>query len=375
MDWKALIGHKDRDTLLAEALEELRASGSRLTNLNVGGVFRTLAELSMQGVSDLYDLLAAVVPQGFASHATGQWLDAKCAEVGLMRRPDQKTEGLVIFGRASAGTSVQIPAGTIVQTAAGVDPELRFVVTEDTSIPSDQLEYPVPVRAEFPGSQYNVGAGLITALVTYILGVDYVRNDADWITVEGADEETDDSLRARYYLRWKEIAQPGNKESYISWAMQVPGVTSVTVNDNLPRGQGTVDVIIYGSGGPPSQALIDQVAAYIETKRPLCANVLVKGPTEVVTNISVSIIVHPTYGDAVAIRETALSYIRGLLGAETVPGITPLRIGESLYRAKIVALLMGIPNVLSVSMIAPAADVIAQADQLVTLGTLEVTAS
>jgi uncharacterized phage protein gp47/JayE len=372
VDWKTLIGHKDRDTLLAGALSELKASGSKITNLNAGGVFRTLAELSMQGAADLYDLLTAVVPQGFASDATGQWLDAKCAEVGIARKPATKTEGLVVFGRAAAGSSVVVPAGAIGQTASGLDPELRFVVTEETVIPAAELEYPVPVRAEFAGADYNVGAGLIATLVTYIYGVDYVRNDADWITTEGADEETDDSLRARYFLRWLEIAQPGNKDSYVFWAMSVAGVTSVTVDDAQPRGQGTVDVIIYGSGAP-SQALIDAVTEYIEDRRPLCANVLVKAPTELLTNVAVVITVHPTYGDAAAIAATATSYIRALFGLEDVAGIEPLGIGESLYRARLIALVMSIPNVLSVTVSAPAADVLAAVDELVVLDALEVT--
>lgn len=374
MDWKALVGHKSFEELLADALNRLRASGSKITNLNPGGVFRTLAELSIQGVADLYDLLAEVVRQGFAAHATGAWLDLKCLDVGISRRPATKTEGLVVFGREQAGSPVVVPAGSIVKT--GLSPqgeELRYFVSQDTVIPAEEKEHLVPVRAEFPGSRYNVGPGYITTLVTYIQGVDYVRNDEGWITSEGADEEDDESLRQRYFLRWQELAQGGTKQAYISWAMQVPGVVDVSVNDAFPRGPGTVDVIIVGPDGLPTQALIDAVAAYIEQRRPLCANVVVKGPVLVPADVAVSLTVNQSYGEPAAVEAEATSRVRALFGLEAVPGVARLRIGETLYRSRLVALLAAIPHVLSVDVTSPPEDVVVRPDEIVALGQLGVT--
>ena len=53
MDWKALVGFKPFEEIVTDALNSLRSSGSRITNLNKGGVFRTLVELAAHGTYDL----------------------------------------------------------------------------------------------------------------------------------------------------------------------------------------------------------------------------------------------------------------------------------------------------------------------------------
>jgi len=374
VNFRELLGLKDLKTLLQEFFDRFRNAGGKVTNLNPGGVLRTLAESSLFPVSEQYDLLEKVAPQGFAVYASGQWLDLKAQDVGLTRLPAKKTKGIVTITRQDTSSPLLIPVGTVVKTELGPDGEsLRYFVTSDVVIPIGQAQGSVPVEAEFAGEKYNVGAGYITMLETYIPGIDTITNAANWITEEGADAESDEKLRQRYFLRWNELALGGTDASYISWAKSVPGVVDVAVNSQFPRGQGTVDVIITGPEGAPSQELIQQVQDYIEQRRPNVANVLVKGPVTVTVDVSAAIILPKDIGDETSARMTAERAIQAYFGIGQAAGIDPRRIGDSLYLSRLTALLMDVPDVVNVNISSPASDVIIRPDELTMLGALTIT--
>lgn len=373
LDFKALIGHKDFDALRQEAFTRLRSAGSKITNLNVGGAFRTLLELCMQGLSDLYDLMADVTKQGYLHYATGQWLDLRAEERGLTRIAATKTTGQVVFGRLAPQGAVRVPKGTIVKTDVGVDGEdIRFVTTQDAVLADGIAEIAVAVEAEFAGAAGNVGAGMVKHLATYVAGIDYVRNDADWITSEGADEENDEALRSRCVLRLSELAHGATAKSYESWALANAGVADVAVVD-AARGAGTVDVIIASTSGVPSQTLIDTVQAYIDERRPLTADVLVKAPIMVAVDIDATVIAHPDTADLTPIQSRATTLLQALFLRNTATSVEPLGIGDDVRRARVIWLLMTIPGVLSVMVTNPAADVAISSWQMATQGTITVT--
>lgn len=372
IDFKNLIGYKTFDDLRQSAFERLQAAGSKITNLNIGGVFRTLLELAMQGLADLFTLLLSVVPMGYVQYATGIWLDLKVAEIGLSRKLAGKTEGVITFGRNQTGNIVKIDAGTIVKTALNQSgQELRYFVMQDTYMPSDALEITVPVQAEFEGSQYNVGAGIITTIVTYIPGIDYINNSANWVTKEGSDEEDDESLRARYYLRWNELSTGSTAAAYESWAKSITGVTYAKVQDRFPRGPGTVDVIIAGAGGVPSPELIAMVAQYIETKKPACSDVLVKAPALRAVNFEIVLYALATTGDDATLLAEAERIVRALFTKDTGLNITPVGIGQSLYRAYLIALLMT-DLIVNVDILSPVDDIQIDTGELLVLGTINI---
>lgn len=374
MDWKALIRFKTFETLVADALNALRARGSRVTDVNKGGVFRTLVELSAQGVSDLYSLLLSVAPQGFVMHASGRWLDLHCAGMGLTRFPARRARGLVIFGRNTPGGNVVIRAGAVVKTGIGSSGrELRYMVEEETILPEGALEVAVPVRAEFEGAAYNVGAGYINRLVTHIAGIDYVYNPEGWLVEEGVDEEDDESLRQRYLARWDELATGATRAGYMAWARSVPGVMDVSVDDRFPRGPGTVDVIITGPAGLPSQELIEAVQAYLETRKPITDNVLVRAPEPVTIDFDVTLYLPRYEGDAATAEAQARRVIQAMFLRDDELRIDVLRIGESLYRARLTGLLMQhVERLQNVVITSPAADVMLTPGQLAALGTVRV---
>jgi uncharacterized phage protein gp47/JayE len=339
VDFRKLFDYKDFGALVEDALNKLKSYGTKITNQNVGGVWRTLTEAAMQGIADVYDLLIDMVPQGYAVYAEGQWLDLKCEDIGLHRHDATKTEGAVTFRRLNTSGSVVIPSGTVVKTEIAPSGDtLRYITTADGIMADGQTEIDVPVAAEFEGAQYNIGPGMITEIVTYVSGIDGVQNKEGWISKEGTDRESDDSLRERYFLKWSQIAVGDPAEKYVSWAKEVPGVVEVKVDDQLPRGQGTVDVIITGPEGIPSQALIDAVQSYIEPRKPNTANVLVKGPVTVYADITATICLPSSYGDETEAYNNATAALYAMFDAMTI--------GDSLYGSRIIAVLMGVKDVI-----------------------------
>ncbi len=141
-----------------------------------------------------------------------------------------------------AGTNIHplccaaIAAGRIVKTLPdGTGAVYRYVTDADAVLSDGQTAVSVAVTAEEYGAAANVTVGSITEMSTVIEGVSAVTNAADWLTSEGADEETDDALRERYFLRWTEN-NGCTKYAYKSWALGVTGVIAVTIRDQHPRG-------------------------------------------------------------------------------------------------------------------------------------------
>lgn len=360
-----LLPLKSFDELMNDTRDRLRSRRFRITNWRPGGVFHTLVAIANQGLADLYALLRDVAGQMYLATATGFWLDARAAEYECYRLEAQKTLGQVVFGRHEAGTNVVIPAGTIVATRTDRRGErLQFFVREQTVLEEDRLEVLVPVIAEFAGAKFNVGSGQITEIITPVAGIDYVTNNAGWITREGSDEEDDESLRARAMGRWNELAIGPGDAAYRNMAAQVPGVATVQIDSHHPRGQGTVDVIISGTSGMPTPALIQEVQAVIDENKALCADVLVVAPEPVEVDWDVLIYAHRDYGDLQEIQAEAAAVVDNIIARASAP--------YGIIRAQALAGMMQIEHVVNVAIRQPADDVPISRRQLAVRGTVNI---
>lgn len=373
MNWKELIGAKDFDDLVTEARLRLGQMNSGITNWVIGGVLRTLVELCCFGIAGLYRLLVQIVPMGFVKYATGKWLDLWADSVGIARRKAQKAEGFLLFERDEIGTVVKIPARSIVKTETTASgQELRYFTTTEVLMLADQDRVAVPIVAELEGANWNVGAGYIRVLVTHIPGIDSVTNEADWLSSEGVDEEDDGSLRKRYYLRWEELSTGSTAGAYESWAYRVDGVEDVKVIDDHPRGDGTVDVIIRGANGRPTQALLDAVKKFIDTKRPKCSDVLVMGPVEKVIALNILLYLHPQFGDENIIRSAAEAVLQDFFIKRKGAEITAQEIGQDFVKARLNRYLMEIEWVVNVDLILPTTDVFVNNDEIAARGNIQI---
>jgi uncharacterized phage protein gp47/JayE len=154
----------------------------------------------------------------------------------------------------------------------------------------------------------------------------------------------------------------------------IAGVVDAICNDQFPRGPGTVDVVITSTAGSPTQDLLDEVAAYIETKKPACSNVLLKGPVPVVTNFEIILYCPTTTGeDSFYISEGQAIVQAMFVRDPTRPEIKLQKIGGYFYKARLNAYLMDIKNVVNCEIVAPVDDIEVTTEQIVTLGTVNIT--
>ena len=373
MNWKDLIAAKDFDELVTEARLRLGSLNSGITNWVIGGVLRTLVELCCYGLAGLYALLVKVLPMGFVKFATGKWLDLWADSVNIERRKAKKAVGFVVFGRDEPGGVVKIPARSIVKTETTASgQELRYFTETEIMLQTGEMSALVPVIAEIEGAFWNVGASYIRVLVTHIPGIDWVRNEADWLTSEGIDEEEDESLRNRYYLRWEELSTGSTAGAYESWTLRVYGVIDVKIVDDHPRGDGTVDVIITGPNGLPSEALKTDVKSYIDTRRPLCSDTLVKGPDEKRIDLDIVLYLHPQRGDELEIKQAAEAVLQDFFVKRKGAVIEAQKIGQDFVSARLIRYLMGIESVVNAKIISPAEDLLIEKSEMAMRGNLAI---
>ncbi len=361
---------------LFSKIAEIQEAGYIPTALNLNrGLFRGLIELWAWGLYQLYLFLVTVLTQAYPSTATGAWLDLHCTQVEISRLAATQATGTCVFYREDTDGNVVIPEGRVVRTRVdGLGNIYRFVTTEEVVLPDGQEEISVTVKAESYGSNSNVAVGMICELVTVIEGVDGVRNDADWLLTEGSDEEDDDRLRERYWLAWASI-NGCTADAYRSWAMSVTGVAAVSIMDEHPRGQGTVDVVICGTAGIPTQDLVDQVTAVMEAKRPINDDTLVTGPDQV--DVDIDIELELTSGDAAQIILEAENRIHALFFGSSLDGVDVLEIGQDVTQDMLSTLIMAgstaSGNVKKVNFTTPAEDVVVPDTGLAVLTSLDIT--
>lgn len=304
-------------------------------NLN-NGIVRGLLEIFIYGIYQLYSFIDNIMNQAVPVSASGEFLDMHAESVGLTRKPATKARGYVEFVRDGSNTqNIKIEVNKIVRTKPdSLGKIYRYIVIEETVMQKDSLSCLVLVESEDYGIKANATAGAICELVTPIAGIAYVNNKADWLIYEASDKETDSELLERYKYAWQALAGV-TVEAYKSAALSVTGVKSVYINDQHPRGQGTIDVYILGSNGLPTENLINEVSKKIASQIIINDDVLVLSPKS--KNISVDIEIELLSGNADEIKAVAENAVR-----EYFAGIS---IGEDVIADKFISKFINLSGV------------------------------
>lgn len=342
-------------------------------NLNRGPI-RGMIELWAWGLYLLYQFLKMILGQAFPSTATGLWLDLHASQVDITRLAATKANGTVYFTRTGSTGNVNIASGRIVKTLPdGMGNVFRFVTTEDVVLQDGQTEVAASVEAEEYGFGSNVVAGQITEIVTVIPGVDAVENRSDWLVSEGTDEENDDALRERYVLAWQSV-NGVTKYAYESWARSVTGVVAANILDQHPRGEGTVDVVIRGTAGIPTQDLIDAVDAVVQANRPINDDALVKGPG--VVDIIIDADLELVSGSASEIVAEVTNRLNALFtDPSPIDGIKPLSIGNDLTMDRLAVVIMAVDGIKKINWNSPTSDTQVDEDKMAVLVSINLTTS
>ncbi|MCL6529710.1 MAG: baseplate J/gp47 family protein [Meiothermus ruber] len=334
-----LLQPRTRDQVLSSLIAFLQSKGYPPTDWVEGSVQRTLIELQSAGLADLEATRVAIAKSGFLDTAEGDYLDLLALSAYDLQRKQATFARQTFRLTAAAGFgpySIQ-PGQLWAGNAAG----LRFNNLDGGTLPLGgtlDLEF----RAESPGAAYNLPLGSGTIMFTPLPGVTIVNT----AVLEAAiDKESDAAFRERCRLRWGELGYGASRAAYESWALSsTPSITKVRVLDNNPRGQGTVDVVVWGEGGlgPGAVAAAD---AYIQQRKPVTANVQVYAATQV--NIAITA--------TIRLKAGFLAQVQAEVATRLAAFQQSLPIGAVVYRSALIEALF-VNNVLDVALTAPATD-------------------
>lgn len=343
-------------------------------NLNKG-VIRGLLELVSWCLWQVYRFMEVITKQAVPHHSTGTWLDLHAEGVGLQRKDETKTTGVVSFYRTYDITNnIIIPEGRILRTLPdGTGAVYRYISTAQTILPIGQESVEVPVVAEEYGAGSNVGPGQICELVTPVVGIGRVSNADEWIVSEGANIESDISLIERIRLQW--MGNNGcTKHAYRLWALSVPGVISVEILDKHPRGQGTVGVVVRGSAGLPTEALLERVRDAIRILAPINDEWFVTSPAPV--PVTVDACLHYVAGDVEYIkRQTELRILSLFADESDFPEVNPLTIGQDVPLDLLTSTIMSTNLIKRITWTEPTTDVVVPRDGMAVLRSIVFTSA
>lgn len=226
--------------------------------------------------------LDKVIHIAFVDESSGEYIDKRCEEFGIERKPGQKavTE-LTITGT----DGIEIEKGKIFVTDDGLEFETDDYVTIANGTAT------VSATALDIGTKYNVLEGTITSQLSSSQGVNTVTNNQ---ATGGTEKETDKSLLSRLLEHMRSPATSGNIAHYKEWALEVDGVGDVQVVPTW-NGAGTVKVIIIGNDKKPvDETIINNCFQHIEENRPIGASVTVESAIGVEINVNAALIIDDT---------------------------------------------------------------------------------
>lgn len=195
----------------------------------------------------LYDRVNTEVPAAaLPLTATGQWLDAWAATVGLERLDATAAFGIVEF---TAPEGTVIANGTQVsteQTSADSDPVTFATTTGGTVDVTGVLALPVAAIAQ--GAAGNVAANTVTVLGSSLDAAASLTNPA--AITGGSDIETDEALSAGVGRRLSGAENGFNAAWYVGQGLRWPGVGFCTVFANT-LSPGHVTMVITDVNNDP----------------------------------------------------------------------------------------------------------------------------
>lgn len=322
-----------------------------------GSLLQTAAGLAawfLEGV--YYTDLSHLQQNTTAQTAVGDALDLLAAERGLVRR--QATAAI------RQGTfNVAIPTGSQFKTINGAS---SLIYTSGTEISGSGSTWIYQMTCTTPGEAGNSYTGpllpitAISGLTTATLG--------DIIT-PGSDEETDDSLRQRYFLTFDTAAFGGNIAAYRNTILAIDGVGAVQVYPAY-NGGGTVLCSILDSQLTPAEpGLVEQVQNIICPSEdggstpspngygyaPIGAAVTITTGTELTLDITCDIQFAASVPNGVEVYQsqieqaiqTYISSVNATWGQALVSQTISYPV--VVYASRIVAAILTVPNVINVT--------------------------
>lgn len=295
----------------------------------------------------LYGYIDWLSRQIIYDSAEAEYLERWASIWGVTRKSAAAATGTV---SVVASVGAVIPAGTAFQSLDAV----QYETDADVVIAASPTT--VAITAVAVGAGGNRTAGQTLSLVSPVAGVQSSATASE--LSGGADAETDDALRGRLITRIQKPPQGGSADDYVTWALEVAGVTRAWCYP-LERGLGTVVVRFMrddDSDPIPGVTAVAAVQSYLDALRPATAALTVLAP--VAAPLAFTLSVTPSTAKVKAAVEAELA---DLILREAVPGGT---LPISHIRAAISAA-AGESDYLLAS---PVTDVVAGTGKIITMG-------
>lgn len=340
------------DRVSTDIASRLPGQSANLLRRSLAGV---LARAEAGAVHSLYGYLDFIAKQAIPDTAEDEYLLRWAAiwlEVG--RKPATFASGAGAV-RVSGVTGSVVPVDTQFVRADG----LTFHTTTEATLSGTFTT--VSVKADTVGAESNTGAGVALTLLQPVTGLNSAALVVAPGIAGGVDQETLPALRVRLIQRIQQPPQGGSAADYVTWALEVPGVTRAWVS---PRelGPGTVTVRIGNDDAAasyiPSPALVAAAQAYISSKAPVTADVTVLAPVAYPIDLSIGLKPNSAANQAAVRAELTDMFLR-----EAAPGATIL-ISKIREAASITA------GVINSEVTVPSGDVTAPTGYLPTVGTI-----
>lgn len=174
----------------------------------------------------------------------------------------------------------------------------------------------------------------------------------------GTDDETDAELLARLLTRIRSGNAGGTASDYEQWALSVDGVIQADCLA-LRRGAGTVSVAVYtededGNRAAAGGTLRSSVLAYLDSVRPVTAEVDVPSITEVPLDVTASILEYEDGYDAETVQADVVAAIKAY--------VFSLGTGETAYRSRLGRAISEVAGVMDYTLTAPGTNQTATVD-------------
>ena len=261
-------------------------------------------------VWEVFGKLAWMDRQRFAMTATGYELERHGLEYGITRKPASFANGAI---RVYADYPFVIPSGTQFSRSDGA----TFSSSRAAEVGKYSGYADINVVADAAGKDGNTVYG--TPLTTTLAGVTSAEAGSNGLG-QGADLETDASLRDRVLFRKRYPPHGGAEYDYVRWARDLPGVTRAFVAGNA-YGRGTIGVWFLMddnyTAGIPLPSDVAAVQEYIDSVKPVTANVIVQAPVPDCVDITVQ----GLYPDTQAVRESAAAEIASVFRQMATVGL------------------------------------------------------
>jgi uncharacterized phage protein gp47/JayE len=270
------------------------------------------------------------------------------------------------------GSSGTILAGTQIVRSDG------FIYTTNADATVSGSSVTVAVTALTPGANGNCDAGTVLTLGTAVTGIQSGGSAVAAFT-GGADVETQAAFYSRVMGAFQASPQGGAQADYVTWALQVAGVTRAWVS---PNGFGAGTVVVYvmfdnaeaAHGGFPqgtngvaaaetraAAATGDQltVANYIYALQPVTALVYACAPTPNSINFTLT----GTASWSVATKTAVTAAIAGVLQSNGTPGGT-------VYMSDIESAISAISGTAGFVITSPTGNIVSATGSLPVVGTV-----